>query len=1383
MSTSGGGQNLDDLLEKSAHYDPDVRYMATHDLIGILEGTELSAERQARVRTAVVKQLSDKSPDVQTVAVRCLSSLAHKLSAEQLSIIVKKLGSLVVNPAHESNREVYAMGVKALVTALGTKTRAVGGAGDAKQKRRRVSSRSGTHAAASAGKPLLSFLLEALSRSAVGDAALQRTCLDLLREVLASLGAYLSEDSHDGIQARLSSLIEAKNGDLRHRAGMAFGALAQHLSNKAFESAMRGLIARATSEAAATSTAPTVQAISLICQMAGHRVGPFLGSVVPVLEAHCGGPVENGDDAQQTEAPTAALELWVNCLRAFGSVFTKCGAQSAPFAGGIAASALRLLNYDPNYMRDAEQRVGPASGDDSDGGDGGWGDMDEDEDFLFPSNADVGDDDDDAWKVRRAAARCLCALAEAVPSALAGPWPASGESANDTGAFARALTRGLVSRFQERDPTVAAQVIAATRSVVAQTPAGALDAALLGAPTDGESSLLQRVARQAGDVVVQKAAGLEARCEAVRLVLALVQRADPARRISRVLFPTELKTVLDAAATGGRTSGEDSDSIKCNAAELTRACVTRAATTGAASALQPLLPSVTDAMLDVVRSSSNSAAGAPARVAGLRALAAVAKAVSGKSSPASDLTQKGQAAVELATGCVARPPRKVQVAAIETLADIITSVLGQSLPARAIDAAYRAVALALDAEPTRPAALGFVSRTIESRKAPSGLLACLNIQTLVGLLRHSSREVRHGAISALSAVQKSVRTAADEKQDASGVAGRPLDLAILAAHVTDNDLNLAVHVLKLVSATLQQRMSRGGGGGAAAGAMVSEAEWSCLTRVLGTFVRSPLLGGAAIGTSLAGVCRAMAAVRPGAQDLAGAFLDAADAKFPQRNMSVLAQCTAAVAGASSAATAAAVVRKAAARAKDESAAQVQRQVGLQSLAACAREGVVSKVPDRDAGSLDELCTAFLVRTGAADGGLKADAARALGSLAAGDPARFFDRIVALFQRDAQRLPGYLVLCALCSCADGLLARATRTPAPEGSVLASRCGSMADLAESFVDAKDEGTRYKAAECLGLLMAACPGGIIPRIRALGGRPKAPPRAREASLLAVKHAVLAMNGRRDVVDALRGELNGAADEDDKQSSGARLGELFRDEDAGVRARATATLSAVIRSGNLSLFHEKTLRATVIPALYTACAPDPSLIRIITFGNMSQKVDDGLPVRRSALQALGALFAAQPALLAQGTGADDFMRVVVRALSDDEGDINVLAWELVARVAGSDHVALLVGVLDAMTDQMMRKVVDLIKQTKAVGPHSGQSEEEQRRQVEAHQAVMMVLRHYVRGLLELAQLPGADRCSKFTGFLTRVKRTKTLVQIIDDMKDDEQGGKWRGGSDSKGI
>ena len=107
---------LQDLIEKTSHYDKDERYMATNDLCNEFgKGTKIDEIMETRICTAVVKQLDDSSNDVQSVAVKCLGVLIKKVSSARVAEICEKLSSLVLK-GDESLRDIYSIGLKTLIT-------------------------------------------------------------------------------------------------------------------------------------------------------------------------------------------------------------------------------------------------------------------------------------------------------------------------------------------------------------------------------------------------------------------------------------------------------------------------------------------------------------------------------------------------------------------------------------------------------------------------------------------------------------------------------------------------------------------------------------------------------------------------------------------------------------------------------------------------------------------------------------------------------------------------------------------------------------------------------------------------------------------------------------------------------------------------------------------------------------------------------------------------------------------------------------------------------------------------------------------------------------------------------------------------------------------
>jgi len=245
------------LLKNAGHHDNDTRYMATHDLITELEKVDvLDQSLQIRIRQAIIQQLDDKNTDVQTVAVRCLSTLVRKFDSAQVADIVDKLGSLVADAKQEANRDVYGIGLRTCIVALKPEDgRRLAGA-------------------------LTKHLLIGLRQSVTGDGAMQAVCLDILKELLSRLGAALVGD-YDAIVGSLSGLLESKRPALTKRASFALGELARHLGESAFQK----LVAQITNKLQENSNnIAYIQTISLICQSAGVRVGRHLKSVIPALE-------------------------------------------------------------------------------------------------------------------------------------------------------------------------------------------------------------------------------------------------------------------------------------------------------------------------------------------------------------------------------------------------------------------------------------------------------------------------------------------------------------------------------------------------------------------------------------------------------------------------------------------------------------------------------------------------------------------------------------------------------------------------------------------------------------------------------------------------------------------------------------------------------------------------------------------------------------------------------------------------------------------------------------------------------------------------------------------------------------------------------------------
>ena len=75
---------------------------------------QLDAAMERRVCAAVLRQLDDKSTDVQSIAVKCLGVLLKKVREAQVGEISDKLCSLILDGTDEL-RDVYSIGLKTLL--------------------------------------------------------------------------------------------------------------------------------------------------------------------------------------------------------------------------------------------------------------------------------------------------------------------------------------------------------------------------------------------------------------------------------------------------------------------------------------------------------------------------------------------------------------------------------------------------------------------------------------------------------------------------------------------------------------------------------------------------------------------------------------------------------------------------------------------------------------------------------------------------------------------------------------------------------------------------------------------------------------------------------------------------------------------------------------------------------------------------------------------------------------------------------------------------------------------------------------------------------------------------------------------------------------------
>lgn len=381
--------------------------MATNDLCNALaKDVKMDEAMEKKICSAILKELDDKSNDVQSVAVKCLGVLLKKVQTNQVSEICIKLCSLVIE-GQDALRDIYSIGVKTLISDVPDTM------GDVVVDR------------------LTARLLNGISRVENDD--VKRECLDNLNDLIRRFGHLLKKD-HEEILAVVTAQLNHAKPFIRKRAAACLGTLAVVSNNALLFKMVEDLLAKVEalenskkSSGYMISIVTLIQTIGIISKTVGFRLGRHLDRLIPLFTKICGEPDdenlqnEEGNDLREHSFP--GLESFV----------LRCPREVTPHIESILQLSLKFLKYDPNYCYDEE----------------GEGDEDVMEDDVEEEDAeeyeDVDDDDDTSWKVRKAAVKVIGAIVSVRQEVL-----------NDS--LFSVIAKELVSRFKEREESVRIEV-------------------------------------------------------------------------------------------------------------------------------------------------------------------------------------------------------------------------------------------------------------------------------------------------------------------------------------------------------------------------------------------------------------------------------------------------------------------------------------------------------------------------------------------------------------------------------------------------------------------------------------------------------------------------------------------------------------------------------------------------------------------------------------------------------------------------------------------------------------------------------------------------------------------------------------------------------------
>jgi len=433
------------LLEEMENWDKDKRFMAASDLMQevTLSSQVLDLHLQKRVCQAFLKQLEDQSIDVQGNAVKCLAKIVCKFQEQQIGEVLAKLSQLVLEGKPEV-RDIYATCLKGLLSELPASCSTL------------------------ACQNVLPKMLHGITSHPAVE--VKEECTDVFHDFLKRFGdnRVMQWSDQENMQTSLLNLLKPKQhkSSLRKKVIACIGALSSVLADRQLDSLMKMLLSDVRSASMKAEKQKYIQCISTVSRNVGFRIGQHLREIAPLFLQIVNQATEadvsmDGDNEKDHEVVE-------NCLNAFESFVLRCSKEISPHLDELCSVILNLIAYDPNFYD-----TGDAQDNAMDDG------FDEfDDDGLVDS-----DDDDNSWKVRRAALKVLAAMVKGLPDKLQDIYST--------------FATPLIARFQEREESVKLDVFA-TFAEMAQT-AVTKNQAILGthshAPSDTAMSGILEVER------------------------------------------------------------------------------------------------------------------------------------------------------------------------------------------------------------------------------------------------------------------------------------------------------------------------------------------------------------------------------------------------------------------------------------------------------------------------------------------------------------------------------------------------------------------------------------------------------------------------------------------------------------------------------------------------------------------------------------------------------------------------------------------------------------------------------------------------------------------------------------------------------------------------
>lgn len=344
---------------------------------------------------------------------------------------------------------------------------------------------------------------------------------------------------------------------------------------------------------------------------------------------------------------------------------------------------------------------------------------------------------------------------------------------------------------------------------------------------------------------------------------------------------------------------------------------------------------------------------------------------------------------------------------------------------------------------------------------------------------------------------------------------------------------------------------------------------------------------------------------------------------------------------------------------------------------------------------------------------------ALGNIAVGNMDKYVPSLIAMINAHADRQ--YLLLNSLKEIITHY--SSTRELA---TLLLPFSTSITPLLLKHGSSNDEGVRAMIAECLGKF-AVIDVAIFGEIEKLLSSADVNTRATMAT--SIKYGLNKSNKftipQSTVAAFLATLLDGA------------------DDDLLVQRQTFLSMNTMLRVNSRLIVSEL---ERLLPILYAATVTNQALIREVDLGPFKHRVDDGLPLRKAAFTCMDSLLDSTPHKI----DLFEFIKFLKNGLVDESPDIQMLTYQIFYKV-GTFHGAAIVGVLDALPTDLMKGIKAKMNEAK------GNKDSERAKDI---------LRAACKALYTLRNVPNVNKARKFVTFYSRVEKTKILIPMLSELK-----------------